>query len=1044
MKLWRYGQAVERLGARYRLDGILGSGGMADVCQAWDEREEREVAIKVIKPDQLDQFTLERFQKEAAHASRLHHPHILRTYGGLQLELLAGDQEAAIPYIVMEYAQGGDLNKRLVPGTPYPFDAAMEIFSQICSAVAYAHEQGIIHRDIKPLNILFRRLPDGVEEAVLSDFGLAVEVEASHHTFAGGGTLLYMAPEQIQGQPQPASDIFSLGVLLYRLCAGQLPFRRSLEELRSLDRQRVPLPPGLFNPALPPALNEVILIALSPDPAARYTSALLFWEAVQEAVEEDKTEPHLAAVYPATISSIQATEELDQYEKPAIPDGQGEPAEDTESSPFSVQATDPADDVLPQLSSPIATNEDDAAIGQSDTVDAETCATSAPSSDGAPEENESIPPAPAENEELSSRSEKCDETPSVIFEEEASSNEEEGEGEDERKQPSAASEEEVDGEEEEEPPPVASEEGVDGEEEEEPPSVISEDKTGNDGRETVIVGPVAEEDESSPAPSALTASSGAGEVPATDSEKHAHSRPGEAILVSADDSQLLIQAAENSDKCSSVDDSFPSQETCNDRDDQSPVAASSPIPAADPDVSAQLEQLTRRLRGLAYHKNWLYLFTRKFKLFRGRKQKQLDVDWKNKSITLGTVIVRPEMEKRRSAIKRITTIVIVLFVLGTATFSVIPFAFSNRQIKGPFVPFPTAIPSVSTVTLVPDSKIVTDSYDLQVVDGSSDAARHLIGGHAAVGQGTQSGLVNGTGKGAIPAVSARGTLTIRDSTALIPPPAGQPVGTLVIPAGTVFTGKDGVQVVMDQGINSPRTVPAYTVAAHAVVPGAKGNIAAGDINTALYNNTVSVTNSAAFTGGVDAVPYTFVQQSDVDAYSRTVAPALAQSAQSALPAQIHPGEQTVGGAQCSAPVARTDVPVGDQRRNIPTAQVTVTVTCTQLAYNPQSVKDLVVQLLKDKASNNPGSHYALVGDVTIKTNAQGSTIHAEAKGRWAYQFSDEQKQAFSSLIAGKTVGDAIALLKSVEGVVDVSIQGGSRLPSDPAKIVVVVKDVAGA
>src|SRR5436305_2033179 len=121
MKLWRYGRVIERLGQRYRLEGSLGSGGMADVCLAFDEVEKREVAIKVIKPDSLDQKTLDRFLKEAAQVAKWNHPHILRVYSDLKLELLDPAQGSIVPYIVMEYAQGGDLQKRLKMGQPYPF-----------------------------------------------------------------------------------------------------------------------------------------------------------------------------------------------------------------------------------------------------------------------------------------------------------------------------------------------------------------------------------------------------------------------------------------------------------------------------------------------------------------------------------------------------------------------------------------------------------------------------------------------------------------------------------------------------------------------------------------------------------------------------------------------------------------------------------------------------------------------------------------------------------------------------------------------------------
>ncbi len=197
---------------------------------------------------------------------------------------------AIVAYIVMEYAQGGDLQKRLTSGLPYPLADTLDIFSQLCSAVSYAHEHGIIHRDLKPLNILFRELPDGGEQVVLSDFGLAVEMEATHHTFARGGTLPYMSPEQLlRGRVEAASDIFALGVILYQLCTGRLPFRRSLQDLRRADAFALPPPPSSFEPSLPAALDEAILTALAEEPAARYADAEQFWHTVQDSISSLQT-----------------------------------------------------------------------------------------------------------------------------------------------------------------------------------------------------------------------------------------------------------------------------------------------------------------------------------------------------------------------------------------------------------------------------------------------------------------------------------------------------------------------------------------------------------------------------------------------------------------------------------------------------------------------------------------------------------------------------------------------------------------------------------
>lgn len=275
MKISRYGYAIERLGNRYRLVGTLGSGGMADVCLAWDEHKEQKVAIKVIKTD--DNFSpeaLNRFVKEGSLVVGWNHPHILCVYDNMKLELLDKERGSMVPYIVTEYVQGGNLKERLTSCQPYPPDLTLSVFSQLCNAVQYAHEQNVIHRDIKPSNVLFRHLPDGTEQAVLSDFGLAVSTDAGSITFPHGGTPAYMAPEQWRGQAQKASDIFALGVVFYRLCTGHLPFKFQPNGLIPPTR------PSKLNPALPSELDEVILTALAEDPALRFSNARQFWEQV--------------------------------------------------------------------------------------------------------------------------------------------------------------------------------------------------------------------------------------------------------------------------------------------------------------------------------------------------------------------------------------------------------------------------------------------------------------------------------------------------------------------------------------------------------------------------------------------------------------------------------------------------------------------------------------------------------------------------------------------------------------------------------------------
>lgn len=295
MQFWYNGHAIERLGQRYRLDGHLGSGGMAEVCLAWDEREMRHVAVKVLKADELDQESLNRFMKEAGQIVHWRHPHILRVFDTMQIELLDPAHGLLLFYFVMEYAAGGDLHKRLVPGSPFPLAASFALFHQLCDAVQYAHEHGVVHRDLKPLNILFRRPATGPEEVVLSDFGLAVQADASHYTFARGGTLAYMAPEQFAGEISPACDIFALGVILYQLCTGRLPFRRLLQDLPRVQDAPLPARPSRLNPDLLPELDAPILRALHNLPSQRYPSARAFWQNIEQVlVGIAQTYPYLS------------------------------------------------------------------------------------------------------------------------------------------------------------------------------------------------------------------------------------------------------------------------------------------------------------------------------------------------------------------------------------------------------------------------------------------------------------------------------------------------------------------------------------------------------------------------------------------------------------------------------------------------------------------------------------------------------------------------------------------------------------------------------
>ncbi|MBK9968106.1 MAG: protein kinase [Holophagales bacterium] len=254
-------QQGRRLG-RYRLEELLGQGGMAEVWRAVDERLGRTVAVKVILSAHLrDGGLRERFQHEARLVASLDHPNILPVYD-------YGDEDG-VPYLVMPYLDGGTLRDRMV-GSPIPFAQAVSWIHQLGDALDAAHAAGILHRDVKPANVLVRK----DDRLALADFGIAKMLESPTGLTRTGmvvGTPIYMAPEQAQGKPAtPASDRYSLAVLAYELLSGRPPFDG--ESALSLMHQHVTAPAPLLSSAvhgLPAGLDPVFEQALAKEPERR-------------------------------------------------------------------------------------------------------------------------------------------------------------------------------------------------------------------------------------------------------------------------------------------------------------------------------------------------------------------------------------------------------------------------------------------------------------------------------------------------------------------------------------------------------------------------------------------------------------------------------------------------------------------------------------------------------------------------------------------------------------------------------------------------------
>jgi len=254
------------LGGRYRLLEKIGEGGMAIVYKAHCESLDRIVAIKILKEEySQDQIFVQSFKTEALAAARLSHPNIVNIFDV--------DQEGNIHYIVMEYIEGQTLQEVISAEAPLPTDKAVEIAIMICEGIHHAHENGIIHRDIKPHNILITK--KGIVK--VADFGIAQAINKKTLTFARDlvGTVHYISPEQAKGEPvTPATDIYSLGCVLYEMLTGKPPFDAESAitvALRHIHDE--PTPPVVINPAVGSALSTIILKAMEKLPIHRFSSA---------------------------------------------------------------------------------------------------------------------------------------------------------------------------------------------------------------------------------------------------------------------------------------------------------------------------------------------------------------------------------------------------------------------------------------------------------------------------------------------------------------------------------------------------------------------------------------------------------------------------------------------------------------------------------------------------------------------------------------------------------------------------------------------------
>ncbi|HEX4441897.1 MAG TPA: protein kinase [Thermoanaerobaculia bacterium] len=260
------------IGNRYRVKSLLGMGGMGAVYLVHDKGLDRDVALKLIRSDVAeDPDALERFKREVQLSSRVTHPNVLRSFD-------LGESDG-IKFLTMQFVDGRDLSTILKKQGKLPTERLLRVFRQTSEGLKAAHDQGVIHRDLKPQNIML----DGSDRVYVTDFGMAKGSEQSGMTQTGAviGTPFYMSPEQVRGESVgPQSDIYSLGVILYQMATGSLPFGGATPfEVMVARIQRPPKPVKELNPELPVYLQKIIERCMVVDPALRYKN-------VQEVLED--------------------------------------------------------------------------------------------------------------------------------------------------------------------------------------------------------------------------------------------------------------------------------------------------------------------------------------------------------------------------------------------------------------------------------------------------------------------------------------------------------------------------------------------------------------------------------------------------------------------------------------------------------------------------------------------------------------------------------------------------------------------------------------
>jgi eukaryotic-like serine/threonine-protein kinase len=323
----------ELISDRYRIEDRLGSGGMSSVFRATDTILERTVAVKILAEHLSDdERFVARFRREALAVAKLVHPNIVQVYDtGID-----SDRH----YIVMEYVRGRSGAQLLQAEGKLDPETSVDIGVQACAGLDYAHRHGIIHRDVKPGNLMIIGGPAGGGDMTvkLADFGIARAGEQTRITQVGSvvGTAAYLAPEQARGEEAtPSSDVYSLGVVLYQFLTGRLPYEGgSLAELAVRQQSEQALHPSSYNDAVPQTVGDAVLVALESDPSRRFAAAGELADALRRGLRGEAPTPTAATRVLGGEEQTAATRHMPRTRtqrrpprRPAPPRGQPRPAQ---------------------------------------------------------------------------------------------------------------------------------------------------------------------------------------------------------------------------------------------------------------------------------------------------------------------------------------------------------------------------------------------------------------------------------------------------------------------------------------------------------------------------------------------------------------------------------------------------------------------------------------------------------------------------------------------------------------------------------------------